>query len=449
MTWNKPFGGVSMLINRFAILLSIFLISGCAIVKTPAGFLPRGKKAESNVYGSWMAAICQTPQDSINQVAIGAELIAIQNDSVYLLSPDTLCVVSIHSIEHATIVTHKYDVGIFALWTGLALTPNLIGMVATEYAGGFMMIGIPLAVTGLITSLIDAKNSYKIEYPGDVYSVREMNKFARFPQGIPVGLNPKNLLPKQIRWLPPALATGRIIYKDQTYKKKSPEYNSRSFYNTISFGRMFGKYEYGEYFENYDVAQKYGVGGIAFSNTRWHGDFQKGTFGIRLFAGNDKGIRQDNKTEISNQPVFGINPYYQYDWRYLGLGSGVVFGSLPWEGNIGKVDLQLDLRLGPYDIFFVEFKLNDHFPGSYPAPIAKLGIGTGLGLTNGTILRFGDSINAGTYLSASIPIKNNLIIEPFYGFADNILLQVDEGHERQFSLTLHYRFGQKANNKKR
>ena len=196
MIWNKPFGGVSILINRFAILLSIFLISGCATVKTPAGFLPRGKKAESNIYGGWMATICQTPQESINQIAIGGELIAIQNDSVYLLSPDTLRVVSIHSIEHATIVTHKYDIGIYALRTGLALTPNLIGMVATEYAGGFMMIGIPLAVTGLIASLIDAGSAYEMKYPRDVSSVQEMKKIARFPQGIPEGLDPKNLLPK-------------------------------------------------------------------------------------------------------------------------------------------------------------------------------------------------------------------------------------------------------------
>lgn len=258
-----------------------------------------------------------------------------------------------------------------------------------------------------------------------------------------------------LRWLPPVLAAGCLIFMGQTYTNKSTKnkYSRSSSYNTISFGGMFGKYEWeGEFVSclvpSYIVDQKYGVGGIGFSNTRWHSDFQKRTFGARLFAGNTVGFWQDYK--VFDETVYGINPYYLFDWRYLGLGSGLVFGSLPWEEeDIANFNLQFDLRLGPYDIFFGELKYNDHFPYSYPGSQIKIGIGTGLGLTNGTVLRFGVSDNAAsTYLSASIPIKDNLIIETVYGFADPILDIFDGNPGRQFSLTLHYRFNQKSNNRK-
>ncbi len=165
-----------------------------------------------------------------------------------------------------------------------------------------------------------------------------------------------------LRWLPPVLAAGCLIFMGQTYTNKSTKnkYSRSSSYNTISFGGMFGKYEWESEFVSclvptYIVDQKYGVGGIGFSNTRWHSDFQKRTFGARLFAGNTVGFWQDDKV-FEDETVFGINPYYLYDWRYLGLGGGVVFGSLPREEeDIANFDLQFDLRLGPYDIFLVYY----------------------------------------------------------------------------------------------
>ena len=222
---------------------------------------------------------------------------------------------------------------------------------------------------------------------------------------------------------------------------------------------MFGEYEYddkeiiGYYtsaclgvpyrkYHHFTVDQKYKVGGLAYSYNHLHGEYQKGNFTVRFYRGNDKGTRRDNKIEISNQPVFGFNPYYHYDWRGLGLGGGFVSGSLPREDDIVNFNLQLDLRLGYYDIFFVEFKYNDHFPGSYPSPRHKFNFGTGLGLKNGTALRFGVAKDAGTYFSAFILIKDKLVIEPFCSIMDN----ADPG--RQFSLTLHYRFNQKGNNRK-
>ncbi|MCK4700501.1 MAG: prolipoprotein diacylglyceryl transferase, partial [Bacteroidales bacterium] len=258
----------------------------------------------------------------------------------------------------------------------------------------------------------------------------------------------KALTIPSLRWLPPALVAGCLIFIGQTYINKDTD-DSISSYNTFSVGGMGGKYEYWKSTgcgTGYDVEKKYGVGGIAFSSTRLRDEYRKGTFGMRLYGGNAVDFRLDYKTK-DDHILFCINPYYHYDWRYLGLGSGVLVGSLGRYAFGGAFDIQFDLRLGPYDIFFTELSVNDHFPGSYPAPITKIGIGTGFGLTNGTVLRFGNSFNAGTYLSASLPIKNNLIIESFYGFADPILLGRDPG--RQFSLTLHYRFGQKANNKKR
>ena len=177
--------------NRFIILFSVIylLFSGCATVKTPSGFLPGVKEVETSTYGGWMVVIYTSAEESVTKTATGGELIAIQNDSVFLLSPETLSIIPTDFIEQTILVFHKNKTEGFALWGGL-------GTLSTISHGWFLFLSAPLwIITGITATITEAKRPNTLEYPGSTW--QEMNKFARFPQGIPEGLNPKNLLPKQ------------------------------------------------------------------------------------------------------------------------------------------------------------------------------------------------------------------------------------------------------------
>ena len=272
-----------------------------------------------------------------------------------------------------------------------------------------------------------------------------------------------------LRWLPLALVAGCIILMGQTLKNNETD-DSKSSFHTLSFGGMFGKYEYesgeivGYYYPEscaeevveperyepeykyYTYEQKYKVGGLSYSYNHIDGKYRKGRFGLRLYAGNNECFIQNFDAKISDQIILGINPYYHYDWRWVGLGGGFHLGTLPSVNNKWTIFPQFDLRFGPCDIVFSEISVADHFPGSFPAPLIKIGIGTGLGLTNGTALRFGTTHSAGNYISASIPVKNKLVIEPFYGFGSTNYFSGEVGS--QFSLKLNYRFNFKSDDKK-
>ena len=177
--------------NRFIILFSVIylLFSGCATVKTPSGFLPGVKEVETATYGGWMVVIYTSAEESVTKIALGGELIAIQNDSVFLFSPETINIIPTDFIKQATLVFHKNNPGSFALWSGL-------GTLSTISHGAFLIFSAPLwIITGITATITEANRPNKLEYPGS--SLQEINKFARFPPGIPDGLELKNLMPKQ------------------------------------------------------------------------------------------------------------------------------------------------------------------------------------------------------------------------------------------------------------
>ena len=67
------------------------------------------------------------------------------------------------------------------------------------------------------------------------------------------------------------------------------------------------------------------------------------------------------------------------------------------------------LRVGPYDTFFAEYNYANSFPGSSPAPLHKGGLGSGLGMTNGTKVVMGVS-DLGVYAEADYVIKDKYVV---------------------------------------
>jgi prolipoprotein diacylglyceryltransferase len=206
-----------------------------------------------------------------------------------------------------------------------------------------------------------------------------------------------------------------VVFICSSFDTDNPADETKTSYYSVSFAGMTGKYE-----ETCGPVHSYSVAGVGISRTDRSGQFDRLEYGVRGYIGND--------TNGGSYRIRGINPYVQRDFREIGLGFGINLGGLYLDGEDYSLFPQAGLRIGRLDKFFIEGKFADHFPGPFPAPIIKLGIG--FGLKNEGSLRLGIS-DAGWYVQPDLPISNNWIISPF--------LAAGSENFFQFGLTLRHK----------
>ena len=223
-------------------------------------------------------------------------------------------------------------------------------------------------------------------------------------------------------------------------------------------GYMNGNYEYFIHADESTMSSdqigkdKYSIGGIKFTYTRTNGAYLKGTIGLRISAGNiQESKRYENASsfrETGTRKQYSINPYCSYDWRNIGISAGFHVGKFYSLNKAANFLPQMGMRLGPYDIFYLDMFIADHDPGSFPAPLLKVGFGTGIGRNDGTAIKIGLSSYAGFYVSGRVIIQSRLVVEVFFGHADiggppSDFMDFDFISGDQVSINMQYRFGLK------
>ena len=193
--------------------------------------------------------------------------------------------------------------------------------------------------------------------------------------------------------------------------------------------------------------------GIDVSKNLWRGKYYKYTIGARGFLGFESG---GMIPDYPSGTTFGISPYVNFDWRWVGFGGGFTLGQMKLPlghkdlesfngGELISVDFRnfyifpsLAVRFGPSDLVYVEAQAPALFPSSTPFFAFQAGIGSGLGKTNGT--KVGIGYCKGIYAKAVYPATKAVVVSAFYG--DN--LQGGENGKRVFSFGVNYRFSYKT-----
>lgn len=222
---------------------------------------------------------------------------------------------------------------------------------------------------------------------------------------------------KYLRWAEITIILVSIVFISSGTDTQAPPENTKTGFYSISLSGMTG-----EYVETCGPTHNYGVFGSGISYTKKLSQYDKFELGVRGYSGTDN--------NWGSYQILGINPYFQSDFHWIGFGIGGHFGDLYFDGEPTSTFLQAALRIGPYDKFFIEARLGDHFPGSFPAPLLKFGIG--FGLKNEGSLRLGVS-DAGFYLNPYIPLRKGIAISPFIAYGDE--------ETYQLGLTLRFRLG--------
>lgn len=156
-------------------------MSHCQSVKAPKGAVPSRKGIATSAFGGWVSL---SFLDSTRQTVEG-EFIAVNNDTVYVMAGDKMDSFKTVDIRVARIILFSNDATGFGVWTAL----TSLGTISN---GGFLIFTLPMTlVTGILTTVGESKRVNFFEYP--THDWEELSKYARFPQGIPPGVNVDHL----------------------------------------------------------------------------------------------------------------------------------------------------------------------------------------------------------------------------------------------------------------
>lgn len=175
-------------------VLAIALCAACASIPAPSGWLPTAKGAATDAFGGWITVTtaAQTAQNSASPRAVTeGELIAVHPDSLFVLTEGALVAVPRARVQKATLFAYDPHWGALGAW----------GVLGTLFA---ISNGWYFALTGptwVITTAIAAGSRSRASSVSldDSAGWERLRAYARFPQGLPAGLDRATLLPRPRR----------------------------------------------------------------------------------------------------------------------------------------------------------------------------------------------------------------------------------------------------------
>ena len=174
-----------MSVTRGVMLAPLFLAVACAGNPASDGFLPSPAGAAHDVYGAWIQVTVPVGR---RDSTIAGELIAARADTVWIL-PDSGPVVTVptSTVKHGRVARYNSEAGAIAGFTAL-------GVVSTISNGWLLGITAPLwIITGIVASSNESRAPLR-DVPPLVWA--NLAAYARFPQGLPPGIDLGEIRPK-------------------------------------------------------------------------------------------------------------------------------------------------------------------------------------------------------------------------------------------------------------
>ncbi|MDZ7336124.1 MAG: hypothetical protein ONB32_13315 [candidate division KSB1 bacterium] len=169
----------------FVLFLS-FLVSSCAVTHAPRIWLATPLNMQIESYGGWLEV--KYYSNSKAKAQLSGELIAIGADSIFIANV-TFHAIAVSSIKSARLVTYKSD----AERMGVLV---VCGTLSTFSNGFLLLITAPIWIIG--GSIAVSTRSFEpiLDYPKQPLS--RFAPFARYPQGLPPGINRNQIKMKAI-----------------------------------------------------------------------------------------------------------------------------------------------------------------------------------------------------------------------------------------------------------
>lgn len=146
------------------------LILTCASTHAPQNRLPGAQETPYSSKGAWIYIL------TLNEEKIAGEFLAVQNDTIYVVTDDGIIGQPIKKISKAEITAFKQNHQGLGSWT-------ILGSLLTVSNGYLGVITMPMWLIGgpLATGAQSRKPLHW--YPQE--DMDSLKKYARFPQGLP------------------------------------------------------------------------------------------------------------------------------------------------------------------------------------------------------------------------------------------------------------------------
>lgn len=160
------------------------IMTGCVASIGPHGWLPHPKDALCDTYGAWLAV----EYTSVGGVSVAeGEFIALDSASVYILNESGMGIIPIIKIQKATLAAYR-ESGMIGIWA-------LLGTISSASHGYFAGISLPIWLVAGISNASAESSSGIVK--SSFINGAEFTKYARFPQGLPEGIDLDTLQPKK------------------------------------------------------------------------------------------------------------------------------------------------------------------------------------------------------------------------------------------------------------
>jgi prolipoprotein diacylglyceryltransferase len=226
--------------------------------------------------------------------------------------------------------------------------------------------------------------------------------------------------------LPASLLLGGLLMS-QAAIDQTVEDGTQKEHVEVGFGTNLGKYR--EACGPNNDFYNFGAGAQYVKN--WEGNHQLEA-GARAYIGNvDRYITIDSITPL---PILGANPYVAYQNRWFGIEVGGHVGQLLATSDRRNFLPDLEVRLGPSDIFFVEGRVFNQGYNPIPNMPFRIGVGSGFGIKNGTVFRMGAGLT-GFYFNPTIVFDQKYMVEPLISYGDEKTFSFGLGLRMKIGLT--------------
>ena len=169
----------------------VLILWGCkTAVNAPKGTVPRRPDLTENTFGGWISIDYLDGSDNLK-----GELLALANDSVYVLTNSGVEAGLLQDVAKARLVFYKADASRFAGWTAA-------GGFFSVTNGYFAVFTFPMwMITGAVTVNTEAGRDNYIDFPEHPWA--DFRKYARFPQWVNAEINLEDLEPRQVNLADP------------------------------------------------------------------------------------------------------------------------------------------------------------------------------------------------------------------------------------------------------
>ena len=160
---------------RWVLVTMLVFGAGCASNTAPGGWLPTAVEATHDGFGSWVEVGMRGEKRNIH-----GELIAVSADRLTVLSGGQLVGIHMTNITLIKVTSFQSQQEVIGWWA-------FFGFLSTASHGFGLALSAPAwIITGTVSTIAASNHPQTLASPGQWTDLR---KFARFPQGLPEGVD--------------------------------------------------------------------------------------------------------------------------------------------------------------------------------------------------------------------------------------------------------------------